>query len=241
MIDSRRCPSPTPGSTCRPTSSGPRWCCASFMRTRTSRLISRRPRVSTMPTRPHISLLRKSAQRTGTPRGRWRFGVGRVDMSELRIKPMIALDHALETEPCLGSLPACAAVAPRRHGVREIRNDGARQRIAVVCPHQAPGDLVLDEIPIRAHARGDDRQARRHGFENRTGDTFRERRQYEAVQAAERFSHVRSFAGKPCKVANPALLQDCFDVGFERAFANHDETYSLPRSGMLRERAHEGT
>ena len=54
MIESRRWPRPTPGSTCIPPSSGPRWCCVSFMRWSTARSISRLPRVSKMPVMPHM-------------------------------------------------------------------------------------------------------------------------------------------------------------------------------------------
>jgi hypothetical protein len=41
----------------QPPSSGPRWCCDSFIRERTRRSMSRRPRVSKIPVIPHIGLL----------------------------------------------------------------------------------------------------------------------------------------------------------------------------------------
>jgi hypothetical protein len=68
MMDSRRWPRPTPGSTWTPPSSGPRWIWLAFMRSSSARSISRFPFRSKIPTIPHmislfslVSLRRKHA------------------------------------------------------------------------------------------------------------------------------------------------------------------------------------
>ena len=54
MMDRRLWPRATPGARCVPVSSGPRWCCDSFMRASTSAPMCCLPRESQIPTMPHM-------------------------------------------------------------------------------------------------------------------------------------------------------------------------------------------
>src|ERR1700748_1599612 len=56
MMARRRWPSPMPGSSRKPSPSGPRWAMESFIAARVPGSIGRKPFVSKIPERPHMSL-----------------------------------------------------------------------------------------------------------------------------------------------------------------------------------------
>src|SRR6516225_6578890 len=236
MIDSLRWPNPRPGSTCIAPASGPRWCCDSFIRDRSSRLTSRVPRVSRIPTMPHMARLRESdsavpAVRVGTRR--ISFGE-RMVMEKFGVQSVVLLDHALEAELACCAVAACTPMASRRRRIAEISDDAFRQRVAVRRRNDVAGRTVFDKLAVCPNMRGDDGQARSHRLQHGIRNALTERRQNEAIEAAQDRRHVGALTGKPRQVAEACLVQDRLHLWAQRPVTDKHESHARARVAMHR-------
>src|SRR6185369_3259378 len=116
------------------------------MRDSNSRLTSRLPLRSSIPTMPHMirfsfALASNVWSRRCSRRARMR---GPTRSKQAGVDAVVVLDHALEAESAFDSAPCGVAMLPGEARCGEIRADLTRQRVAVSCGHRAPGQVLFD-------------------------------------------------------------------------------------------------
>src|SRR5579864_7724203 len=218
---------------CRAPSSGPRWCCISFIRDSSSLLTSRLARTSITPTMPHIlhSPELAAASSAGRLNTRCRTAGSRT-IEESSVQIVVLLDHVLEAELAQDALAAGVAMPLGRRWIAKVRDDAARKRLAVGRRNEMTRRAVLDQILVCSNPRGDDGQSASHCLEDGIGDSLGEGGQNETVEPLQHLRDICTFAGKPCELAHPRLLQDGLCGRPERSVADEHESHTLSRCGL---------